>query len=70
MTLVQEIRAQVGKLTDREKAALVVDLLESLPAVLDDEDEGLAEAQRRDEELDRNPDLAISWDQLRRGIRR
>ena len=70
MTLVQELRQQVNKLTDGEKAALAADLLESLPPILDDEDEGLAEAQRRDKELDGNPDIAISWEQLRREIGR
>ena len=70
MTLVQELRQKVDKLTDREKAMLAADLLESLPAILDDEDEGLAEARRRDAELDADPSLAVSWKQLRRDIGR
>ena len=68
MTAAQEIRQQVNKLTDHERAALAADLLESLPFILEDEDEGLTEARRRDEELERHPDIALSWDQLRQGI--
>lgn len=39
-------------------------LRESLPAVLMDEDEGIAEALRGDAEIEANPDQAISFSQL------
>ena len=53
-----------------EKAELAADLLEVLPPVLDDEDEGIAEARRRDAEMDKDPAAAITWEQLRRGLGR
>jgi len=38
--------------------------------VLDDEDDGLAEALLRDAELDENPELGISLEQLDQQLRR
>ena len=70
MTRVQEIRQQATVLSASEKAELAADLLESLPPILDDDDEGVAEALRRDEEMDRDPSVAITWEQLRRGLER
>ena len=70
MTRAQEIRQQANTLTDSEKAMLAADLLESLPPILDDEDGGLAEARRRDAELEKNPKAAITWEQLKRGLGR
>lgn len=70
MTRVQEIRQQASTLSLSEKTELATDLLASLPPILDDEDEGVAEARRRDLEMDRDPTASISWDQLRRGIGR
>lgn len=46
------------------KAGSASNLLESLPGVLSDDDEGIAEALRRDVELEANPDRAISLAQL------
>jgi len=43
---------------------LAANLLESLPGVLSDEDEGVAEALRRDAQIDASPDQAISLAQL------
>ena len=45
-------------------STLAANLLDSLPAVLSDEDEGIAEALRRDTDLDANPDRAASFEQL------
>jgi putative addiction module component (TIGR02574 family) len=70
MTRVQQIHRQASALTTSEKAKLAADLLESLPALLDEEDEGLAEARRRDQELEKDPNMAVSWEQLRRDIGR
>jgi putative addiction module component (TIGR02574 family) len=70
MTRVEEIRQQTNVLSTSEKAELAADLLESLPPILDDEDEGLAEAHRRDEEMDRDPKAAMTWDELRGGLGR
>lgn len=70
MTRVQEIRHQADALSLSEKAALAADLLENLPPILDDEDDGVAEAHRRDHEMDKDLKASITWDELRRGIGR
>lgn len=70
MTRVQEIRQQASTLSTSEKAELAADLLEGLPPILDDEDEGVAEARRRDEQMEKDPKLSITWDELRRGLGR
>lgn len=68
MTHVQAIREQVSALSTTEKAELAADLIESLPPILDDQDEGVAEALQRDREMDKDPVASITWEQLRRGI--
>jgi putative addiction module component (TIGR02574 family) len=70
MTRVQELRQQARALSTSERAELAADLLESLPPIRDDEDEGVAEAHRRNEEMERDPKASITWEQLRRGIGR
>lgn len=70
MTRVQELREHAAALSVGERATLAAQLLESVPPVLDDADEGVAEALRRDDEMERRPDTGISWEQLRRGIGR
>ena len=46
------------------KRVLAARLLGSLPPVLFDEDEGLAEALERDAELEANPSAGLSLEQL------
>jgi hypothetical protein len=50
--------------------SMIVYLLESLPGILSDKDEGIAEALLRDAELDANPGQAISLEELESQIRR
>ncbi len=57
------------KLPDGDRASLAARLLDSLPAVLFDEDEGLAEAIRRDAEMDRDPAASITLEELRRLVK-
>lgn len=57
-------------LPENQRAALAAHLLESLPHVLHDEDEGLAEALQRDAELDAKPSSGISLKQLDEQIER
>ena len=64
MATIIEIEKLARELPDRERATLGASLLESLPAILSDEDEGIAEALRRDTDVDANPDRAISLEQL------
>lgn len=70
MTRVQELRQQASALSISEKVELAVALLESLPPILDDQDEGVAEARRRDLEMNSDPKASITWEQLRRGVGR
>ena len=64
MATIIDIEKLALDLPEQQRAALAANLLESLPAVLSDEDEGVSEARRRDADLDANPDQAISIAQL------
>jgi hypothetical protein len=68
MTRLQEIELQAGKLPEAERAALVTRLLSTLPPVLAGPDNGVAEAKRRDAELDANPSAGLSDKQFRAAI--
>ncbi|HSI11167.1 MAG TPA: addiction module protein [Chthoniobacter sp.] len=69
MASVAEIERLAFELSDTQRAVLAAHLLRSLPAVLDDDDEGIAEALRRDAELDANPEIGMSLEQLDHQIR-
>lgn len=64
MSTAIEIEKLALNLPEKERAMLAANLLESLPGVLSDEDEGVAEALRRDAQIDASPDQAISLAQL------
>lgn len=64
MSTMVEIEKLALDLSERERAALAANLLNSLPAILSDEDEGIAEALRRDAELDADPAQAIPLSEL------
>jgi len=64
MATIFEIEKLALDLSERERAKLVANLLDSLPGVLSDEDEGVAEALRRDAEMDADPNQAITLTQL------
>jgi len=64
MATIVEIEKLALSLPEKERATLAANLLESLPGVLFDEDEGVAEALRRDAEIESNPDQIISLAQL------
>jgi putative addiction module component (TIGR02574 family) len=57
---VDQIVAEALRLPEKERAGLVTRLLQSLPPVAFDDDEGVAEALRRDAELDTDPAQAMS----------
>ena len=65
-----EIEQEAMRLPEAERATLASRRLDSLPAVLADADEGIAEALRRDAELDRDPEAVLTLEQLRRHLRR
>jgi putative addiction module component (TIGR02574 family) len=60
MSTIVKLEKLALELPERERATLAANLLNSLPAVLSDEDEGIAEALRRDAELETDPAEAIS----------
>jgi len=64
MATIFEIEKLALDLPELERAKLAANLLDSLPGVLSEEDEGVAEALRRDAELDANPNQAINLAQL------
>ena len=66
MSTLAQLEQEAMKLTDTDRAKLAAQLLDSLPAVLSDEDEGVAEALRRDAELDASPEAGISLEELKR----
>lgn len=66
MATIAEIEKLAFDLPEGERAVLAAHLLGSLPAVLHDSDEGIAEALLRDAELDVHPALGISREDLDR----
>lgn len=64
MATIFEVEKLALNLSEQERAKLAADLLNSLPGVLSDEDEGIAEALRRDAEIDADPNQAITLAQL------
>ena len=70
MATVIEIEKLALDLPEQQRATLAANLLESLPAILSEEDEGVAEALRRDAEMDADPDQAISLGQLESHIQK
>ncbi len=64
MATVIEIEKLALDLSEQERATLAANLLESLPGILSDEDEGVAEALKRDAEMEADPNQAISLAQL------
>ena len=64
MSTIIEIEKLALDLPDKERATLVANLLDSLPGILSEADEGVAEALRRDAEANVNSDATISLAQL------
>jgi putative addiction module component (TIGR02574 family) len=64
MATIFEVEKLALNLPEQERAKLAANLLDSLPGVLSDQDEGVAEALRRDAEIDADPNQAITLAQL------
>ena len=64
MATITEVEKLAFDLSDCQRAVLAAHLLGSLPSVLHDEDEGIAEALHRDAEFDANPDIGMTLEQL------
>jgi putative addiction module component (TIGR02574 family) len=67
---IAEIEKLARELSANDRAVLAAHLLESLSPVLHDNDEGIAEALRRDAELDANPSAGLTLQQLDQRIER
>lgn len=65
MSKALEIYHQVLDLPEDQRASLVADILDTLPASLSDEDEGLAEARRRSQQMDEEPNIGMTWDEIK-----
>jgi len=70
MVTLAEVESLALKLPDSQRAKLAADLLDSLPGVLVDSDEGIAEALRRSEEMECNPDVCLSHDEFLKAVGR
>jgi len=70
MSKASEIYSQVLDLPEDQRASLASDILDSLPASLSDDDDGLAEARRRSKELDDDPSIAMSWEEIKASLGR
>ena len=70
MVTFAEIESLAFKLPDSDRAKLAADLLDSLPGVLIDDDEGLAEVLRRSEEMDRDPSICLTHEEFLKAVGR
>jgi putative addiction module component (TIGR02574 family) len=70
MATINEVEKLALDLSTEERAVLAAHLLGSLPPVLHDADEGIAEALRRDADIEANPSSGLSMEQLDQQIER
>jgi hypothetical protein len=70
MATIAEIEKLALNLPESERAILAAHLLGSLPPVLHDEDEGIAEALRRDAEFEASLATGMSLEELDQQIQR
>ena len=68
MTVIQELGQKAGQLPEFQRAALASKLLATLPPVLHDADDGVAEALRRDADLDADPVAGMSAAEFRTAV--
>lgn len=68
MVNLAEIEALALKLPESDRAKLAAGMLDSLPGVLVEEDDGLAEALRRSEEMDRDPSACLTHEEFLKAV--
>ena len=61
---IEQIAAKALRVSEKDRAGLAARLLQSLPPVVVDDDEGVAEALRRDAELDADPNQGTILEEL------
>jgi len=69
MQTLADLEQEAMKLPESSRASLASRLLDSLPAILSDADDGVAAALRRDAELDQDPGAGMTLDELRRAVK-
>ena len=67
---IEEIQQGALALPENERAEWAAQHLTTLPATLTDPDDGVAEALRRDKELDEDPSAGRTWDEIKRELGR
>ena len=70
MVTLSEIHEQAMQLPASQRATLTEQLLDSLPAPFEQEDDGVAEALRRDAELDADPSAGMTLEEFRQSFGR
>lgn len=70
MPTLAAVESLARHLSDSDRARLAAGLLDSLPGVLHDEDEGVAEALRRSEEMDRDPSACLTHEEFLKALGR
>jgi len=68
MTTLAAVERLALELPEQQRATLAVHILDSLPGLFSEGDGGLAEAQRRDLEMDVNPSVSMSLEEFNRQI--
>jgi len=69
MSVMTEVEKKALSLPAKERGELITKLLRSLPEFPSDDDDGVAEALRRREELRKDPGIGISLDELDRRMK-
>ena len=71
MSVIAEAEELALSLPDSERAKLAEKLIASLPGpFIEDDDDGIDEALRRSREMDENPEMSISMEELDEMIRK
>jgi hypothetical protein len=60
MTTLAAVENLALELPEQQRATLAMHILDSLPGLFSEADGGLAEAERRDAQIDANPSIGIS----------
>ncbi len=68
MATAAEIGTLALRLPESDRAKLAADLLDSLPGILTEDDDGLAEARRRSEEMDRDPSACLTHEEFLKAL--
>ncbi|MEY3898166.1 MAG: hypothetical protein RLZZ214_3687 [Verrucomicrobiota bacterium] len=70
MNTLAQLEAQIMTLPDRDRAELASYILKSLPAIYVEDDDGDAEAMRRDAEMDNDPSASLTLEEFKRAVGR